>query len=161
MAQRGDRGGRSGGVRRGAQAGQAGHAGHAGRPDRAGLRAAGVTLKVRLGDFTTFTRAATLEGPTDLAEPLYAAARELLRTKADFLGQGVRLLGLTATRLVARGEHTEGLFHDEGHERRKRAAATVDRLRKRFGADAVTLGRLLEARPDNTGTPSDTPREEE
>jgi DNA polymerase-4 len=128
---------------------------------RHALRAAGVTLKVRLGDFTTFTRAATLEAPTDLAEPLYAAARELLRTKADFLGQGVRLLGLTATRLVARGEHTEGLFRDEGHERRKRAAATVDRLRKRFGADAVTLGRLLEARPDNTGTPSDTPHDEE
>jgi len=120
-----------------------------------GLKAGGVTLKVRLGDFTTFTRAAQFEDPTDLAEPLHEAARKLLREKVDFGGQGARLLGIAATRLYGAGEAEKSLFPDEQAGRRRRAAQAVDRLRARFGADTVTRGRLLEGRSETTGTPDD------
>jgi DNA polymerase-4 len=120
-----------------------------------GLKAFGVTLKVRLGDFTTFTRAETFDEPTDLAEPLYAAGCRMLNTRVDFRGQGVRLLGLTATKLVTPGEWTPGLFRDEGSEKRHRAAEAIDRLRDRFGDDAVTRGRLLQEGEKTTGTPND------
>jgi len=120
-----------------------------------GLKAFGVTLKVRLGDFTTFTRAETFDEPTDLAEPLFAAGCRMLRSRVDCRGQGVRLLGLTATRLVTPGEWTPGLFRDEGAEKRRRAAEAVDRLRDRFGEDAVTRGRLLQDGEQTTGTPND------
>ncbi len=124
-----------------------------------GLKAFGVTLKVRLGDFTTLTRAATFDAPTDLAEPLYAAGCRMLATRVDFRGQGVRLLGLTATKLVTPGEWTPGLFPDETDEKRHRAAEAIDRLRDRFGDDAVTRGRLLQKGEETTGTPKDQPKE--
>jgi DNA polymerase-4 len=122
---------------------------------RKDLKAFGVTLKVRLGDFTTLTRAETFDEPTDLAEPLYAAGCRMLRTRVDRRGQGIRLLGLTATKLVEPGEWTPGLFPDEGDKKRHRAAEAVDRLRNLFGDDAVTRGRLLEEGEETTGTPDD------
>lgn len=120
-----------------------------------GLTCQGVTLKVRLGDFTTFTRAATFEEATDLSEPLFAMASRLLDEKVDFGGQGVRLLGIAATKLAGKGESPQSLFPDEHASRRRRAAQAVDKLRERFGDDAVTRGRLLEGREETTGTPDD------
>jgi len=121
------------------------------------LRCYGVTLKVRLGDFSTFTRATSFDEATDLAGPLYSAARELLRDKVDTRGKGVRLLGLSAHKLCAADEATASLFPDEDATRGRRAAQAIDSLRERFGGDAVKLGRLLEKRQKNTGTPSDRP----
>jgi len=62
------------------------------------LLARTVTLKVRLADFTTFTRARTLTRPTAEAGVLRAAARDLL---SDALSPPatVRLLGVRATHL--------------------------------------------------------------
>lgn len=122
-----------------------------------GLLAHGVTLKVRFGDFTTLTRAHSFEEPTDLTEPLYRAAVDLLRHKVALEGRGVRLLGVQATRMVAPGEWTAGLFKDEDDEKRRRTARTVDRLRARFGDDAVTRGRLLEEKAEDTGSMNDKP----
>jgi len=126
---------------------------------RKDLKAFGVTLKVRLGDFTTFTRAETFDEPTDLAEPLYAAGCRMLKTRVDRRGQGIRLLGLTATKLVGSGEWTPGLFRDEETEKRQRAAKAVDHLRDLFGEDAVTRGRLMEEGEQTTGTPDDSLRD--
>src|SRR4029077_6673568 len=44
---------------------------------REGVVGRTVHLKVRTGDFTTWTRALTLRDPTDLAEAIIAAARAL------------------------------------------------------------------------------------
>jgi DNA polymerase-4 len=121
------------------------------------LRCYGVTLKVRLGDFSTFTRATHFEDATDLAGPLYAAGRTLLREKVDLRGKGVRLLGLSAHKLCAPNETAASLFPDEDAVRGRRAAQAIDSLRERFGDEAVKLGRLLERRQKNTGTPSDRP----
>jgi DNA polymerase-4 len=118
-----------------------------------GLQAGGVTLKVRFGDFTTLTRAEQLDEPSDLAETLHAVAVELLRAKAGRQGRGVRLIGLTATRLAPRAQAPATLFPDEKAIRQRRVAETLDRLRERFGDEAVTRARLLEGRAKNTGTP--------
>jgi len=120
-----------------------------------GLQAGGVTLKVRFGDFTTLTRAEQFEEPTDLAEALHAAGVKLLRAKVGRQGRGVRLIGLTATRLAPRTEAAATLFPDEKAVKQRRVADTLDRLRVRFGDEAVTRARLLEGRARNTGTPSD------
>ena len=58
-------------------------------------------------------------------------------------------------KLVTPGEWTPGLFRDEGSEKRRRAAEAIDRLRDRFGDDAVTRGRLLQEGEETTGTPND------
>ncbi len=59
-----------------------------------GLVARTVHLKVRTGDFETVTRAKTLSEPTDLAEVVLGAARELFRERILLKGRGVRLLGV-------------------------------------------------------------------
>ncbi|MBO9520430.1 MAG: DNA polymerase IV [Nocardioidaceae bacterium] len=57
-----------------------------------------VTLKVRLHDFSTHTRSATLPGPTDDARTITRIARTLL-TEVDTSG-GVRLLGVGVSGLA-------------------------------------------------------------
>ncbi len=59
-----------------------------------GLRGRTVHLKVRTGDFTTWTRAHTLTAATDLAEVIVAVARMLYRDRVRLGGRGVRLLGV-------------------------------------------------------------------
>jgi len=51
-------------------------------------------LKVRTGDFTTWTRSQTLREPTDMTEILVQAARQLFSQRIDLGESGVRLLGL-------------------------------------------------------------------
>jgi DNA polymerase-4 len=121
------------------------------------LRCEAVTLKVRLPDFSRLTRCHTFSEPTDLPEPLYAAAVNLLRNRADLRGRGVRLLGLGATRLVGTSEVSAMLFPDEQAIKRRQVACALDRLRDRFGDDSVTLARLMEGRERTTGTPPDRP----
>ena len=120
------------------------------------LRCLTLTLKVKFGDFSRITRSHTLDEPTDVAGPLYAAAIEMLRHRVDLQGKGVRLLGLSAHKLRNQGETTESLFPDERTEKNRKMAQVMDRVRARFGAGAVVFGRLLEGREKNTGTPSDT-----
>jgi len=120
------------------------------------LKALGVTLKVRFGDFTTLSRQATFSEPTDISDELYATAVALLR-KVDFGRQGARLLGISAHKFFGVGEWTKGLFEDERAARRSRAALAVDRLRGRFGDDAVLRGGLLSGRSENTGSANDRP----
>jgi DNA polymerase-4 len=117
------------------------------------IKCRGVTLKVKFADFTRISRALMLEDATDLSEPLYQAVKTMLRDRVDFKGKGVRLLGLAATHLESAGRAAQSLFPDANAERQTRAAQAIDKLRSKFGDSAITFGRLLEDRQDNTGTP--------
>ncbi len=66
---------------------------------RAGLRARTVQLKLRLADFTTFTRRRTLPIPTDDQAPIEAAAREILAAEVG-RGRSFRLVGTGVSNLV-------------------------------------------------------------
>ncbi|HQA32144.1 MAG TPA: DNA polymerase IV, partial [Propioniciclava tarda] len=59
---------------------------------KARLFARTITVKVRLPDFTTFTRSQTLNGATDRADVIARVARDLVF--ALDLSEGVRLLGV-------------------------------------------------------------------
>jgi DNA polymerase IV len=107
--------------------------GHAGRV---------VTLKLRRIDFTIVTRRRTLPLPTQTARTLFAVGRELL---AREIGPPYRLIGIGLSDLSPAETATADFFA----ERERRALAgerTVDAIRARFGAGAVTSGRLLKAR---------------
>jgi len=106
---------------------------------RAGrVRAATVQVKVRDSTFHTVTRQRTLAEPTDLADPIYRTALELVRPEAR--GRRIRLLGVGAHGL---GEPAQlGLFeHDD--PRRRRAVEAQDEIRRRFGSRALTRARLV------------------
>ena len=70
----------------------------AARLRKSGLSGRTVTIKVRLGDFTTLNRSSTLAGPTDQAATIARLARALL-TDLD-TSYGVRLLGVGVSGLA-------------------------------------------------------------
>ena len=76
----------------------------------AGLFARTVSIKVRLPDFSTFTRSRTLRGATDRAEVIGSVATSLLA--AVNVAGGVRLLGVGVAGLTEIRQ--EELFTDEG-----------------------------------------------
>jgi DNA polymerase-4 len=116
---------------------------------RSGLVARTVHLKVRTGDFTTWTRAHSLPAPTDLAEALVQAGRMLLRDKVDLGGRGIRLLGLGVSGIERRERVPGDLFADPGEERARRMARAADAVRERLGERAVTRARLLDRGEDD------------
>lgn len=103
------------------------------------LAAAGVTLKLKTAGFATRTRAARLPQPTRLPETLFAAARPLLAREAD--GTAFRLIGIGAQPLAPAAEADRGDLADPEAPRRAARWAAVERLRARFGDDAVVKGR--------------------
>jgi DNA polymerase-4 len=109
-----------------------------------GLMARTVVLKLRHGDFHTVTRRHTLPDPTDLDAELLAPARALFRpafAEARRRRQGVRLIGVAATGLsqAAPGD----LFESAERTRLRELTGAVDRVRRKFGFDAVSPARQL------------------
>jgi DNA polymerase-4 len=108
--------------------------GHAGRV---------VTLKLRTTDFRIVTRRRTIAVPTQTARTLFAVGRELLAKEAT--GRPYRLIGIGIADLAPAGAVEDDFFG--GDERRALAGEkTLDAIRARFGADAVTSGRIFRAR---------------
>lgn len=106
-----------------------------------------VTMKLRHDDFRTVTRRQTMETATDLDAELYLAARSLFRTAFAEVRQrdrGVRLIGIAATNLSTTAE--PDLFERPERGRLRQLTAAVDKVRGKFGFDAVTSATILELR---------------
>ena len=106
------------------------------------LAGATVTLKLKTADFRIRTRAQSLAHPTQLASRIFAAGRELLARESD--GTMFRLIGIGVSALA----DADGAdFADLLDRRAAEAEQAVDRLREKFGDDAVIKGLALE--PDD------------
>jgi DNA polymerase IV len=106
------------------------------------LAGATVTLKLKTADFRIRTRAHSFASPTQLAGKIFAAARGLLEREAD--GTKYRLLGVGLSALTT-AEHADPADFVGG--RAADAEHAVDRVRARFGDDAVVRGLAYE-RPE-------------
>ena len=113
-----------------------------------GLTARCVHVKARTGSFRTMTRAQTLPEPTDLTDEIWRVACRLLREKVDFDGEGARLLGVSVSGFQPAGTGQGSLFPDPQREKRRKAEAVVDAIRRRFGRDALRRARLAEDKGD-------------
>lgn len=109
----------------------------AGRLRAAGLVARTVTLKLRYGDFQTLTRSHSFAGTVSSGPAILGAARALLAQLG--LGNGVRLLGVSASGLVpkqaAPGEQLR--LELSCAPAWDKAMEAVDEVRGRFGYGAV------------------------
>jgi len=103
-----------------------------------GLCARTVQLKLRYSDFSTITRAHTLEAPTQLDIDLVEQSRALLRANWD-TRRTVRLIGVQASGFDAVQEQMN-LLDDGRSERWRKALSAADKLRDRYGEGAVALG---------------------
>jgi nucleotidyltransferase/DNA polymerase involved in DNA repair len=110
---------------------------------REGLVGRTLHIKVRTGDFTTWTRSQTLPESTDLAEPLFRAARRLMRERIRLGGRGVRLLGLGVSRLDPARAVQRSLFNDPLEQRARRLARVSDAVRDKLGEKSLVRARLI------------------
>ena len=102
-----------------------------------------VTLKLRRTDFAIVTRRRTIALPTQTAKTLFAVGRELLAKEAT--GRLWRLIGIGLADLVD-ADAVEADFFSGEEQRALAGEKTMDAIRARFGADAVTSGRNLRAK---------------
>jgi DNA polymerase-4 len=110
----------------------------AARLRKEGLSASGVTLKLRLPDFSLRTRSRAGMNATQLAPRLFEAARPLLGDQPD--GVAYRLLGVAATDLAPARGADEGDLVGGDSDREKFREAAIASLRDRFGPAVVQRG---------------------
>ena len=113
------------------------------------MKATTLQVTIRDPNFKDLCRQRPLPAPT-------CTARELMRAALEIIGCGgeadapIRAITLTAQNLIPEDEATEqlGLFAPEEPHRRDKAEKlerVVDRLRERYGHDAVTPAVLVPA----------------
>jgi DNA polymerase-4 len=107
------------------------------------LYAKTIQLKLRYDDFSTFTRAETLDHATQLDQEVAGAVLKLFRQTWDGK-RPIRLLGVHAGTL----QNVEGQMNllEEPHTARLREAfRSIDHIRDRFGEASISLAKTMKA----------------
>jgi DNA polymerase-4 len=109
---------------------------------RQGLHARTVKLKLRWPPFETITRQTTLATPTDLESDIFGAAYGLFQAAWGH-GRPVRLIGVGVSGLQTAARQL-GLFEAAPDARAARLADTLDKIRDKYGWDAVKRASLMD-----------------
>lgn len=104
---------------------------------RAGKLARTITVKIRTTDFKTVTRSQTIETPTDVTADFWLAAQACFGNWAERAFAPVRLIGVQVKDLSSRGELQLSLFDNAGREKQAKVDGATDRIRDKFGKDAI------------------------
>ena len=131
---------------------------------RAGLRGRTVTTKVRFEDFTTLTRATTIESPVDAAARIYQIASTNLE-RVGMKGHKIRLIGVSVSGFERRTRQL-GLFDGpprdaQRDEKQRLLADAIDRIKTRFGQDALHHGTTLDHPKEEAPNPHPPTREDQ
>ena len=129
-----------------------------------GMRARTISVKLRDSDFTTRLHSRSVPEPVESDTAVYEVARGLFRELRDQRRKPARLIGVGLSGLSEPGDPEQlGLFQERSAatetDRDRAVSRVVDRLRDRFGRDAVRPGRMLDGRtpghydPDEDDTP--------
>ncbi len=102
------------------------------------LHARTIQLKLRYKDFTTITRAHSLEQPTQLDNEIYGEIHKLFHTHWH-RGSEIRLVGVHASSFDSEPAQAS-LLGENTREKWEQALSAADRLRDRFGESSITLG---------------------
>jgi DNA polymerase-4 len=103
-----------------------------------GFHARTLQLKLRYKDFTTITRARTLDASTQLDNEIFHQINLLFHQNWR-KGSEIRLLGVQASLFTE--ESAQGnLLEANSREKWQHALSAVDRVRDKFGESSITLG---------------------
>lgn len=105
-----------------------------------GLTAFTITLKIRYGDFSNISRSRTVAIPVDTSQAVIAVVDELL-TEVD-VRVGVRLAGVSL-RNFGQPDSQLSLFDEPSQQSDadwRVASHAIDRIREKFGDDAISTG---------------------
>jgi DNA polymerase-4 len=98
-----------------------------------------IVLKLKTGGFRIRTRSISIDAPTQLADKIFRTAREALRREAD--GTVFRLLGVGISQLAPQSDCDPADLVDDGAAKRAAAERAMDKVRAKFGGEAVVKGR--------------------
>ena len=101
-----------------------------------------ITLKLKTAGFRSRTRAQHVMIPTQLTTTLYETGRQLLAREID--GTAFRLLGIGVTGLEAADGSDPVDLIEPAVARKAAAERAMDRVRNRFGRDALVGGLLYQ-----------------
>ncbi len=104
------------------------------------LLARTVSLKLKDTEFQSITRQVTLAQPSCLSGPIFEAARTLLKRAAQ--GEPYRLIGVSTSEFS--DSEQLSIFDGLRSERERALTGAADRLRAKYGEEAVTRARLIE-----------------
>lgn len=100
-----------------------------------------MTLKIKTANFKTFTRSHALARPTQSADRMFRVVEAMLEPLAD--GTPYRLLGVGIADLGDGAEADDRDLADIDAARRTRAESAMDKLRAKYGSDAVNVGLIM------------------
>jgi DNA polymerase-4 len=106
-----------------------------------------VTLKLKSADFRLKTRARSLADPTQLAEKIFAAGRDLLVHEID--GTRYRLIGIGVSALEGTDRADPAGLLDPVTARSAAAERALDNVRERFGRGAAMKGIAFDTGDDD------------
>ncbi len=101
---------------------------------RENLKGKTITLKIRLEDFSTFSRSITVNFATNYADIIYEHIVKLY--KAFKRKKKVRLVGVKVANFMPADEK-ESLFDEAENEKREKAHKAIEYIRKKFGYNAI------------------------
>ncbi len=100
-----------------------------------------VTLKLKTAGFKIKTRSESLDAPTQLADRVFRIACAMLKREID--GTFYRLIGAGLHNICAASECDPDDLVDKGAGKRAKAEHAMDKVRAKFGGEAVGKGRGL------------------
>ncbi|MBT0957986.1 DNA polymerase IV [Alphaproteobacteria bacterium KMM 3653] len=101
-----------------------------------------VTLKLKRADFKLISRRTSLRDATQIADKIYRTARDLF--EGEIASGPFRLIGVGLSDLCPEDQaDLSGDLLDPDATRRAKAERATDKIRDRFGKDAILKGRAL------------------
>ncbi|KAB0268183.1 DNA polymerase IV [Microvirga brassicacearum] len=107
----------------------------------ANLAGQSITLKLKDSEFRILTRTRSGLPPTQLAIRLFEPARQLLKASCD--GTAFRLIGVGAADLCDAVEADRGDLADQSVVKQAHMESAIDKIRDKFGIDALQKGIAL------------------
>ena len=98
-------------------------------------------MKLRYDDFRTITRSNTFDHPTNITKILWQVAEQVFLKWHEKSAGALRLLGFGVSGLQEAGSSQHQLFSEPDHERQKRLDEAFDKIRDKFGHDALRRGK--------------------
>ncbi len=110
------------------------------------LEAKTITLKLRYEDFRTLTRGSTFDQPTNVTKTLWQEAQEVFLQWLKKSAGPLRLIGFGVSGLQKTGSGQKQLFPEPDQEKQKKLDEAFDKIRDKFGHDALRRGNVGDPR---------------
>lgn len=115
-----------------------------------------VVISVKTNNFVYYSHQKALENFTDSTNLIYEGVKKAF--KEGWKGEKIRQLGVRLTKLCSNEYYQESLFDFEKNEKQMKLDKAIDKIRKRFGKDAVIRSTFLHSgiKPIEGGTGSNS-----